>query len=190
MDFCARERNPKTYLFSDRIHLFLYVHDPQKEQMVPTIQTAFLTSNRVQPIVQEGWKEEKQGGRECSEILGNGIGNDRRDDQPRKHGVWRYYHSSGCNFCLRRCQLLVHWQASRRQDGVYSSVEEGDKGGTFLGDIPGAAAEYAMGPIKQKFQSANQHGAVLLPLKVHSGDVVLLDRPPNQTPSAKHSNSH
>ena len=50
------ESNLKTYSFSKRIHPFLYVPDPRKEWTVPTMWTAFSTSN-----IREGRKEEKQG---------------------------------------------------------------------------------------------------------------------------------
>ena len=100
----------------------------------------------------------------CSENFLSGIGNSRRDGGAANPVRTEHGDITAAASAIFASANANSWPIGEHHAygmGSISRWRKGDKRGTFLGEMPGAAAEYAMGPIKKKLFGATPPAAQL-----------------------------
>ena len=111
---CGRKQSQNVFILKTDPFVFVYTRSMKGTNSADEA-NGLLDIQYHQYLVQEGWKEEKQGGSlvawgsKCLEKKGAALEITTGTTNHVSTIAWRYYCSCVCNFSLHQCQLLTHW---------------------------------------------------------------------------------
>ena len=124
----------------------------------------------------------------CSEIFLSGIGNSRRDGGAANPVRTEHGDITAAASAIFASANANSWPIGEHHAygmGSISQWRKGDKRGTFFGEMPGAAAEYAMGLIKKKLFGATPPAAPAPPTATTCSAASPGPKPPPPAPAVK-----
>ena len=122
------------------------------------------------------------------EIFLSGIGNSRRDGgaaNPVRTEHGDITAAASAIFASANANSWPIGEHHAYRMGSISRWRKGDKRGTFFGEMPGAAAEYAMGLIKKKLFGATPPAALAPPTATTCSAASPGPKPPPPAPAVK-----